>query len=190
MNPESAEKGKTDASLAMILFLAGEAMLFVTLIGAFLVFRFGAPQWPTDGQPRLSALWPGLLTGLAVLSVVSLGRGIGTISVAERRPSAGWLAVTFLFGVIFLTGLPGPLQMLFVFSEGNATGPYGFSIYAPTEMHRIHGLIGLAWLAVIVVRAFRNSPNPNLNHETVIFQYYWRFVVGVWLVLYGLMYVV
>lgn len=190
MNSESAEKGSADGSLAMILFLAGEAMLFVTLIGAFLVFRFGAPHWPTDGQPRLSVLWPGVLTGLALLSVVSLSRGIGTLSVTQRQPSVTWLSVTLLFGAIFLAGLPGPLQTLSVFSEGNATGPYGFSIYAPTEVHRIHGLIGLAWLGVIVVRAFRNEPTPSLYYGTRIFQYYWRFVVGVWLVLYGLMYVV
>lgn len=190
MKPDTENGGRTDTSLAMILFLAGESMLFVTLAGAFLVFRFGAPNWPTDGQPRLSPLGPGVLTGLAVLSLIALQRAIMTTTVTMKRPSAGWLTVTFFLGAAFLMGLPGPLQTLSVFSEGHATGPYGFSVYVPTEAHRIHGFIGLAWLGVITARSSRNRSNTSLARDTVIFQYYWRFVVGTWIILYVLMYLV
>ena len=50
---ENSEESRRNAFIAMILFLGTDYMLFAGLIGAFIVFKFGAEIWPPSDQPRL-----------------------------------------------------------------------------------------------------------------------------------------
>ena len=42
--------------LGMLVFIASEAVLFLTLIVTFAVVRTGYPEWPPSDQPRLPVM--------------------------------------------------------------------------------------------------------------------------------------
>jgi len=58
----------SNARLGLLVFLGAEAMFFVGLIGAFLVFRLGSEVWPPPAQPRLPVGVTGINTVILLFS--------------------------------------------------------------------------------------------------------------------------
>src|SRR3989338_3203015 len=68
----SAEPIVSNARLAVLMFLAAEAMFFAGLIGAFIVFRLSSSAWPPPFQPRLPVAATGVNTVILLLSGLTM----------------------------------------------------------------------------------------------------------------------
>lgn len=62
------------AFVAILAFIAAEAMLFCGLITAFLVYRLGSPLWPPLGEPKLPVGVTTVNTAVLFLSAVTMRR--------------------------------------------------------------------------------------------------------------------
>ncbi len=76
-NGNGANGGDSDrpinsAVLAMLLFIGAEVMFFAGLIGAFIVLRFGASDWPPPGQPTLPVVVTGINTAILLFSGLTM----------------------------------------------------------------------------------------------------------------------
>ena len=61
-----------NAKLGVIMMLGAEEMFFAGLIGAFIVFRLAAEQWPPPFQPRLPVGVTGVNTLILLISAVTI----------------------------------------------------------------------------------------------------------------------
>ena len=61
-----------NAKLGTIMLLGAEAMFFAGLMGAYIVFRVGAANWPPPFQPRLPVRVTGINTLILLLSAVTM----------------------------------------------------------------------------------------------------------------------
>jgi len=177
-----------NARLAILMFIAAETMFFAGLIGAFLVFRLSSPAWPPPFQPRL----PVGVT--AVNSVILLVSGLTmrlALMAARRGKStrlAQWLSITVLLGTVFL-GIQGYEWLRLIgFGLTLSSGVYGATFYTLIGCHGLHVFGAALWLAVVLLRA-RQGRYSERNYAGVqLCAMYWTFVVGLWPVLYGLVY--
>lgn len=161
------DRGVDRARIGMLIFLGAETMLFAGVVAAFLVFRLGAPVWPPPLQPRLPVGWTALNTA------VLLGSGY---TMWRRR--LGW---TLALGAAFV-GLQGREWLrLLHFGLTAASGVYAGTFYVVIGAHAVHAVAGLAALAVLRVGAV-------IPRRMAVVGLYWYFVVGLWPVLYGLVY--
>jgi heme/copper-type cytochrome/quinol oxidase subunit 3 len=173
-------------TLAMLLFLATEAMFFAGLVSAFLVLRSEALLWPPPGQPRLPVGVTGVNTAVLLASAWTMQRAGAAL---RGRGSPGrWLDVTALLGGLFLALQGGEWARLVGFGLTTTSSLYGAIFYTLVGAHALHVLAALVVLGVVAVRARRGRVTALAPGTFEPCRLYWLFVVAVWPVLYVLVY--
>ncbi len=98
-----------------------------------------------------------------------------------------WLLVTALYGVTFLAVQGYEWVRLVRFGLG-VSGTYGSTFYTLIGTHALHVLGAVVWLLVVLALARRGRFSARGHAGVQVFGMYWHFVVGLWVVLFGLVY--
>jgi heme/copper-type cytochrome/quinol oxidase subunit 3 len=170
--------------LGMAIFVATEAMFFAGLISAFWVLRAEAITWPPPGQPRLPVEVTAVNTLLLLASGWTVQRAVRAVRGGEPW-AVRWLGATLLLGAAFLTIQGVEWLRLIGFGLTTGSGLYGATFYALIGAHALHVCAAIVPLAV-ALRRVRGGRADAVWLEPV--RMYWTFVVAVWPVLYGLVY--
>ena len=177
-----------NAWLAVLMFLGAEAMFFAGLIGAFLVFRVGTPVWPPPFQPRLPMGVTGINTLILLASAVTMRLALRSISRADRARLVRLLSWTAALGGLFLLIQGYEWLRLIHFGLTVSSSVYGGLFYTIIGFHGLHVFGALIWLVVVRRRAAQGK-YTKLNYVGLqTCSMYWVFVVGLWPLLYGLVY--
>ena len=91
----------SNARLGLLVFLGAEAMFFVGLIGAFLVFRLGSEVWPPPAQPRLPVGVTGINTVILLFSGLTGHLALRAVREGDSKRLIRWILTTVL-GAAFL----------------------------------------------------------------------------------------
>lgn len=175
-----------NAELGVIMLLGAELMFFAGLIGAFLVFRLSAQVWPPPFQPRLPIGVTGVNTVILLVSALTVHR-----AVVAARAGAGvlrHLAWTAFLGGLFLLIQGYEWLRMIHFGLTTSSSVYGGLFYTLIGAHGVHVVGGLIWLAIVSWQATRGRFTPKDFVGVQTARMYWTFVVALWPVLYGLVY--
>lgn len=176
------------AKIGMALFIAAEAMFFAGLISAHLVFRAGNPAWPPIGQPRLPVVSTAFNTLILILSAVFCHRAAGAIRVGRARASAYHLAATAVFGLLFIVLQGREWIRLVQFGLTLTSSVYGALFYTIIGLHGIHVLGGVAFLLFALKCSVEVLCVDKVRLVLELARMFWNFVVALWPILYGLVY--
>jgi cytochrome c oxidase subunit 3 len=178
----------SNAWLAVLMFLGAEAMFFAGLIGAYIVFRLGSPVWPPPFQPRLPVAVTGVNTAILVTSAVTMRWGLRAIAAGNRDKLIRLLGLTGLLGGLFLAIQGFEWIRLIHFGLTLSSSVYGGLFYTIIGFHGLHVVGALIWLVVIfgLARKGRFTREHHVSLQTC--GMYWTFVVALWPVLYGIVY--
>ncbi len=177
-----------NAWLAVLMFVGAEAMFFAGLIGAYLVFRVGATVWPPPFQPRLPVGITGVNTLILIVSGLTMRRSLRAARRGERAQLIRSLGVTAVLGALFLAVQGLEWTKLIHFGLTVSSSIYGGLFYTLIGFHALHVLGALIWLSIVwlLAQKGRYSRAHHVGLQTCAM--YWLFVVGLWPVLYGLVY--
>jgi heme/copper-type cytochrome/quinol oxidase subunit 3 len=178
----------SNAWLGVLMFLGAEAMFFAGLIGAFLVFRVGSAVWPPPFQPRLPLGVTGVNTIILLASAVTVRLALGRTQRGDASSSVFWLSTTALLGALFLLIQGYEWLQLIHFGLTVSSSVYGGLFYTIIGFHALHVFGALVWLAVVWVKAHRGGFTKQRHVGLQVCAMYWIFVVALWPVLYGLVY--
>jgi cytochrome c oxidase subunit 3 len=174
-----------NAVLGMLVFIFVELMLFAGMISAFLIAASNSVLgWPPPGQPRL----PVAETALNTLALLASGAALfvaGRAFRKERRTARTPLALAIALGAFFV-GFQG-MEWVALIREGLTltSSVHGGFFYLIVGTHALHAIAALALLLYAFLRLRRRL----LNHSTfAAARVFWYFVVGVWPILYGVVY--
>ncbi|MBI3988153.1 MAG: heme-copper oxidase subunit III [candidate division NC10 bacterium] len=178
----------SNAYLGMLIFMGAEAMFFAGLIGAFLVFRLGSVTWPPPFQPRLPVMITGINSVILLVSAYTMHRALRAIRRGNQAGLVKGLLLTALLGLLFL-GVQGSEWIRLVhFGLTLASGSYGATFYTLIGIHGFHVLGAVVWLLILSILS-RHRRFSASNHGAVqLCGMYWYFVVGLWPILYTLVY--
>ena len=176
--------------IAMLLFLGADFMFFAGLIGAFLTFRFGAESWPPIGQPRLPIGVTGINTGILLLSGVLMFQIWRNFSNWRRQKIIKTLIYVLTFGAAFLFVQGYEWIRILEFGLKLSSGVFGASFYTLIGCHALHVFGAIIWLAIVLLNFKKNNRAfIKKDHNTIkLVGMYWFLVVGLWPILYGLVY--
>lgn len=169
---------------AMYLFIATEAMLFVSLLFAYYYIGHDEPVWPPEPPEYRLAL---VMLGLLAASSVVLHLGERSAYAGRARRARALVGSTLGLGLTFVA-----LQTLeyrhHLATLRPTTNAYGSIFYVITGVHGLHLLLGLAMLGyVLVLPEIGPAPRPphDALHNAAL---YWHFVDVVWVVIVVLLY--
>jgi len=168
----------------MALWLFTEVMFFAALISAFFVARSSAIAWPPLGQPRLPILFTGLNTLILLASGWAMWSAVfdntsGKNVARDRRRYLWALAL----GFVFLSIQGFEWIRLLGFGLSLTSGSYGGFFYLIIGAHALHAVAGLTAMGICLPSVNRSN---GAAAQTVAL--YWLFVVALWPILYGLVY--
>ena len=178
----------SNAWVAVLMFLGAEAMFFAGLIGAYIVFRVGSAIWPPPFQPRLPVAITAVNTLILVASAVTMRWSLKAARANDHRQLVLCLASTAALGAIFLAVQGFEWLRLIHFGLTVSSSVYGGLFYTLIGFHALHVVGALIWLLVVFVLAKqkRFSKDRHVGLQTCAM--YWTFVVALWPVLFGLVY--
>ena len=172
--------------LGMIVFVLVEVMFFAALISAYLIVKAGAGDWPPPGQPRLPAAATALntlvLLGSGIMAWLA-GRTYGREKLTKKL--ATQLLVSLLMGTFFLLAQGFEWVRLLQFGLTMKSSTYGAFFYLVIGTHALHVFSAACFLGYAWFKAHKGTMTAS---ELWTSQVFWYFVVGVWPILYVLLY--
>jgi len=170
--------------MGMLIFVISECMLFGGLISAFTIIRSSALVWPPPDQPRLPVAATAFNTAALLASGVCLylaGRGLARSRERARRP----LLAAMLLGAFFV--LFQGVEWVRLIADGltltsSNLGSFFYLIVG------LHGLHAVAALGLLVYTWLRLQRGWLAQSQLATAQVFWYFVVGLWPILYGVVY--
>lgn len=174
--------------LGLLIFLGTEVMFFAGLMSAFLILRAGSVAWPPPNQPRLPLFITGLNTLVLLASAFTMQRALQALRGSTTKSLAAWLATTLALGLLFLAVQGFEWVRLVQFGLTFNSSIYGGTFYTLIGAHAVHVLAAVIALALVVTRARRGYYSSENSRSLVLCRLYWFFVVGIWPVLYVLVY--
>ncbi len=173
-----------NAVMGMLIFVIVEVMVFAALISAFSIIRASAIIWPPQGQPRLpveeTAVNTAALLASGVLLVVARQRFAHSPLRAERP-----LLLAMLLGAFFVV-FQGA-EWLALIGEGLtlSSSSLGSFFYLIVGLHALHAVAALGLLSYTWMRLRRGW---LASSQLAAAEVFWYFVVGLWPVLYLVVY--
>jgi cytochrome c oxidase subunit III len=174
------------AVIAVMMFVAAEAMFFAGLVSAFLVVKAGIKpgMWPPPWQPRLPVEVTAVNTGVLVVSGL-LMLAAGRVALKGRAANPSLYLAAMLLGVVFV-GVQG-WEWSQLLSQGltmtsSNHGAFFYLIVGTHALHVMAGLIAVTW------GALRLRAGTLTVAQRAAIQIFWTFVVGLWPLLYTLVY--
>ncbi len=187
--------------LGMWIFLSSEALLFA---GMFTLYAAGRVMWPSAFEEGVhdNIRWLGSVNTLILItSSYAVASAVHTAKGERKRATSWLLAITFLFGVAFLTlkgfeyakhfrdgAIPQGDTRYFLLHDTPGL-PYFFALYfLMTGAHAFHVLVGMMVLATLFVMVRRSDMTPRMAHRVEVGALYWHLIDIIWIFLWPLFY--
>jgi cytochrome c oxidase subunit III len=166
-------------------FLVADGMTFAGFFAAYLTFRAVNPL-PAGSSYELELLLPTINTALLLASSATFHKAGSALKRADGAACRRWLLITAAMGLLFLAG---QMKEYFTLPFGLTDNLFASTFYAITGFHGLH--VTLGGLMILIVwwqsrpggRVTASNPFPLEATEL-----YWHFVDGIWVVLYGILY--
>lgn len=173
--------------IATLVVLGSETFFFGTLITAYLFMRGTQPIWPLSGASFGRILIPLANTILLLASAASVTWGLRAIRRNQKAALARWTALSLGMGLVFVAG-----QVYEYTSNGMQPGDSGFGgvFFTLMGFHALHLIAGIIALALVFVRTRLGDFTARKHTAVEVSAWFWYYVVGVWLVLFAVLYLI
>lgn len=174
-----------NAVLGMLIFVSTEVMLFAGMISAFLILRATtAAAWPPPGQPRLPLEETAINTVALIASGFVLWHARRVFADAPAR-AVRPLGIAMALGAFFVAFQGYEWVMMIRQGLTLTSSNHGSFFYLIVGLHGLHVLAGLTVLSWAWWRLRGGFLSSSFFGAAQVF---WFFVVGLWPVLYALVY--
>tara|TARA_R100001132_G_scaffold27216_2_gene31568 strand:- start:16358 stop:18622 length:2265 start_codon:yes stop_codon:yes gene_type:complete len=196
--PEDKGRRGNLAKIAAWSFIASEAVFFLLLLVAYVVFntKLMAPVGEASSPETLSDVTSSVLdvkrTGIFSLFLITSSL---TFWVAERFLKAGKksafvfsLGLTILLGIIFLGGQVWEYTGLLSNGISINSDLFSATFFTVTGFHGIHVTAGVIALFVMLLMGLKGNLSSEKTHVFGAVGVYWHFVDVVWIAVFGIIY--
>jgi heme/copper-type cytochrome/quinol oxidase subunit 3 len=175
--------------LATLIFVLTEIMFFCALISAYTVIRshvFGS--WSPPGNLRLPVAATALNTAVLMISGVLMmlaTRAFAQDGPASRAKARTFLGQALLFGAVFVAFQGYEWVKLIRYGLSMTSGIFGATFFLVIGSHGLHALAAVIVMALVYRRLHQGALTLHGIRAMAVF---WLFVVGIWPVLYSMVY--
>ena len=170
--------------VGVVVWLSSELMFFAGLFAAYFTLRSAADRWP-PADVDLATGRTAVATVVLLSSSITMHAAVKAAERDDRRRAIGWLTITAVLGLVFLSNLA------WEYSEADfqiSSHAYGSIFYLMTGFHGLHVIGGLLFMgAVAGAIGGRTSRIPAASTVHVC-GYYWHFVDVVWVAMFATIY--
>ena len=172
-----------NAELGTLIFIGSELMFFAALISAFLIIKAGRGEaFVLPSHITLPVLATGLNTGVLLLSGYFLHLAALKWS-KSRRTGEIFFLIAIIGGLIFVTAQGYEWVRLLSYGMTMTSSIFAACFFLLVGAHALHAAVTVL---VMVFFYLRRERLTLFNLRAL--RLFWFFVVGIWPLLYGLVY--
>ena len=174
--------------LMMLIFVGSESFFFIALIISYLFYsREGGTL--SETAKYLDIQKTSVFTFFLLSSSLTIEIADKKLLKGKRKEMLTWLAISIVFGLIFLVGQGMEYITLIREKVTISKNVFGSAFFTLTGFHGFHVFIGLVALSVlmrlIVSQKYEAVEYDAFNTTTV----YWHFVDAVWVAVFLTVYI-
>lgn len=175
--------------LGFWLYLMSDCLIFAVLFATHGVLgrSYAAGPSPADlfDLPIVA-----INTSMLLLSSITYGFAMLQMERNAKTETLFWLAVTGLFGAIFL-GLE-LYEFNHLISEGAGPTRSAFlsSFFTLVGTHGLHVTFGIIWLVTLMVQVARHGLIPENKRRLMCLSMFWHFLDVVWIGVFSFVYLI
>ena len=173
--------------LGFWIYLMSDALIFATLFATYGVLATAYAGGPT---PRELFDLPLVALNTAFLLVSSITYGMGMMAMRDgnRTQVQLWLALTFLFGLAFVS--VELYEFAHLIAEGATPQRSGFlsAFFTLVGTHGLHVTFGLIWIAVMLVQVRMHGLIADNQRRLTCLGMFWHLLDVVWIGVFTFVY--
>lgn len=177
----------SNSVFGMLILVFSEAMLFSAFISTFFIVKAANPgAWAPPGDIRLPVSATLANTFILFVSGFSLFMAGRVFAKPETRSRAGgYLLRAMLLGALFVGFQSYEWVKLIAYGMTMTSGPFGATFFLLIGCHGLHAAAAVLAMPFFYMR-FRKG---TLKAESIAgLQVFWFFIVGMWPILFWLVY--
>lgn len=174
----------------MVVFIITEVMFFSGLVSAYLIIRAGLDEWPPWGQPRLPIESTAFNTLLLIISAFAVYQSRKLLKNNLITRASQFHLGAILLGLCFLLLQGYEWVQLLQFGMTLSSSVYGALFYLIIGAHGLHVFCALVLMTYGFVHFKREKSYETISSNLLPMQILWYFVVGIWPLLYTLVYLI
>jgi heme/copper-type cytochrome/quinol oxidase subunit 3 len=172
--------------LAMLLFVASEAVFFILLIVAYVIYHATSPS-AADPSRYLDVPRTAVFTACLISSSFTMWLAGIHFRAGRRRPALTWLLATMALGTVFLAGQASEYVSLIRKDVIISRDLFGTTFFTLTGFHGLHVIIGLIMLGTLFGLQLKRRVTGRFEAVESV-SIYWHFVDAVWMIIFPVIY--
>jgi cytochrome o ubiquinol oxidase subunit 3 len=171
------------------LFVLSDMVLFSALFATYATLTHA-----TDGGPGSMELFDRSLVAIETMALLLSSFTCGLAMIAAKRGNMawtqGWLVVTGLLGLVFLS------IECYEFAEmiGEGAGPqrsaFLSSFFTLVGCHGAHVTVGLMWLGTMMAQIWAKGFREHIMRRLLCFSVFWHALDIVWVAIFTIVYLI
>ena len=173
--------------LGFWLYLMSDCLIFAILFASY-----GVYGGSYAGGPRPSEIFElplvAVNTSLLLFSSITYGFAMLAMEDNKVRATQGWLAVTGLFGLGFLSIELYEFSNLIAEGAGPQRSAFLSSFFTLVATHGLHVTVGLIWLVTLMVQVGWKGLIPANKRRLQCLSMFWHFLDVIWIGVFTFVY--
>jgi len=181
--------GLDTLKLGFWIFLGSETLFFGSLISTYMVYKHESVVGPYPTE-ILNIPLTSISTFVLLMSSLAVVIALDALQRGLRRRALFWIMAVVVLGSGFL-GFQA-YEFTHFYHEGLTltTNLFGSSFFILTGFHGAHVTVGVLWILMLWMDAFRGRLGPHNSLKFEIAGLYWHFVDIVWIGIFTLIYLI
>ncbi len=185
MNHEAAANDRV--MFGFWVYLMTDLLMFTVLFAVYAVLHDATAGGPT-GRELFSL--PLALTETLLLLTSSFTSGLSMIAARRGRKKQvlGWMAVTFVLGLAFLSLEMREFAELIRDGHTLSSSAFLSSFFTLVGTHGLHIIVGLLWMAIVMAFVATRGLTTHMVRKLTLLSLYWHFLDIVWIFIFTIVY--
>jgi cytochrome c oxidase subunit 3/cytochrome o ubiquinol oxidase subunit 3 len=175
--------------LGFWVFLGSETLFFGSLISTYMIYKNESVVGPYSTE-ILNIPLTSVSTFVLLMSSLAMVLALDACQRNWRKGTLIWIGATAALGATFLGFQAFEFTEFYHKGLKLDTNLFGSSFFILTGFHGAHVTIGVMWLLVLWLEAFKGKLPPSRSETLEISGLYWHFVDIVWIAIFTLIYLI
>jgi cytochrome o ubiquinol oxidase subunit 3 len=173
--------------LGFWLYLMSDCLIFAMLFAAYAVLGRNYAAGPS-GHDLFDLPLVAVNTSMLLFSSITYGFAVLEMQKDRLKPMLGWLAVTGLFGLAFLSIELYEFAHLIHEGAGPQRSAFLSSFFTLVGTHGLHVTFGTVWLVTLMIQVGRRGLIPENKRRLLCLSMFWHFLDVVWIGVFTFVY--
>jgi cytochrome o ubiquinol oxidase subunit 3 len=184
---QSHDEGASNAAFGFWIYIMSDCILFAVLFATFVVLSHNYAGGPT-GRDLFHLPYTLGETMFLLASSVTYGFAMLAMHRGRANQVMGWLVVTFLLGLGFVTMELNEFHQMIAIGSGPDRSGFLSAFFTLVGTHGTHVSVGLLWMLVMMAQVRVKGLSAPVQSRLLRLSMFWHFLDIVWIGVFSVVY--